>query len=1137
MTHITRKWLAWLCTAALLCGCAAGLELIGASAEAAEDADEWTVVENMVLEADVDGELNESKLISLQLPKGHPNSHFELHVIATLDAEAASLLNEGTSIELDNDPRCDTSEIAFTCNAWVAGKNEVTFDFANGRNGSAASWTGPAFSPDAEIRFFRFFSTAKATVPARATLEKVWITYADSYLNAGMDFFKDTSDTYLQMEKPLTALPVTWEAAVMLQPETTDTGLVRTLFSNAGAAGEDSVYEIAFVNGCPRFTCGGTVLTADTDLRTGKWVRVTAVCDAAKGKLFLYADGKEIASAALSSVKTGAPETAHCIGADGTGKKRFNGKVADMRLWSVVRTPAEIAAAAPRGEVAASAAGLTALWELHNNITHILETVYDASGTLCAYYHGSRRDQWFDYGDPAEEVGEDYYTMVVLPDLQNVTLSKTVKQWEDISDWVAANIEKEHIVNVSCMGDNTWGNDVATWKVVQKGFDKFAYSVPWNNLTGNHDYPNGFTYRNSANYNTYFGADYINRTAAGSTYMGKMEDKTPSNPDFPSGTENSYYCFNVAGVNWMILQLEYRPRLSTIVWAESIVRQFPNYNIIIATHGYLGDGGEYGARKMNYVEDEITAENVPSVESALHDRVVVPYSNVKFVWCGHASNPTGDHALLTRNEKRADGSVVYQMMINAQDLDTDDTTAYNYYNDRSVGMIALFRFSADGRKVAVDWYCPTDGMSYDPHANGNDPATTFGASNKNRSHFVLPLDLIHTGEDDLKAAAVHMEAGDTLALEVDVPDNREAYAAAHDLDAADLHCGVTVKVSGASVSLTDGTPVTVDGVAMRRYRVDGIAASAVGQQMTVLPRLLDKDGKVVYQGTVTGFDLTASCFDLYENGTAPELARTMLNYATAVQQFKGSAGKAPNRLLPEEARQVGSHALSNVYRVTDDEGVGFYAVSASLDADAALRFVLNYTDLKNLSLRVTDEDGKLIADKPLDPADNYFGLPVAEWGGIPFSELARPLNFTVCQKGEPVGPTLTYSVESYLTALMRSDSGTPEVRALINALGEFAVAAEKAGALERVAPVGSTKDVEFTLLSFGDMITLGDVDYDGKVDSTDARLILQYYAKKIGSSAINLSAADVDGNGTVDSTDARLILQYYAKKIADFPAA
>ncbi len=67
--------------------------------------------------------------------------------------------------------------------------------------------------------------------------------------------------------------------------------------------------------------------------------------------------------------------------------------------------------------------------------------------------------------------------------------------------------------------------------------------------------------------------------------------------------------------------------------------------------------------------------------------------------------------------------------------------------------------------------------------------------------------------------------------------------------------------------------------------------------------------------------------------------------------------------------------------------------------------------------------------------------------------------------------------------------------------------------------------------------TLGDVNGDDKIDSTDARLILQYYAKKIGEDGLNTAVADVNNDGKVDSTDARLILQLYAKKIAEFSKA
>lgn len=64
----------------------------------------------------------------------------------------------------------------------------------------------------------------------------------------------------------------------------------------------------------------------------------------------------------------------------------------------------------------------------------------------------------------------------------------------------------------------------------------------------------------------------------------------------------------------------------------------------------------------------------------------------------------------------------------------------------------------------------------------------------------------------------------------------------------------------------------------------------------------------------------------------------------------------------------------------------------------------------------------------------------------------------------------------------------------------------------------------------------GDIDKDGQITSTDARLALQYYAGKIqATDSLDLKAADVDGDEKVTSTDARLILQRYVGKIEQFP--
>lgn len=64
---------------------------------------------------------------------------------------------------------------------------------------------------------------------------------------------------------------------------------------------------------------------------------------------------------------------------------------------------------------------------------------------------------------------------------------------------------------------------------------------------------------------------------------------------------------------------------------------------------------------------------------------------------------------------------------------------------------------------------------------------------------------------------------------------------------------------------------------------------------------------------------------------------------------------------------------------------------------------------------------------------------------------------------------------------------------------------------------------------------LGDVNGDTKVDSTDARMTLQYFVGSLDADDLALSAADVNGDGNVDSTDARLILQHFVGSITEFP--
>ncbi len=68
-------------------------------------------------------------------------------------------------------------------------------------------------------------------------------------------------------------------------------------------------------------------------------------------------------------------------------------------------------------------------------------------------------------------------------------------------------------------------------------------------------------------------------------------------------------------------------------------------------------------------------------------------------------------------------------------------------------------------------------------------------------------------------------------------------------------------------------------------------------------------------------------------------------------------------------------------------------------------------------------------------------------------------------------------------------------------------------------------------------VEYGNVNGDELVNTTDATLILQYFAKKIDAFPVENGEviANVNGDELINTTDATLVLQYFAKKIDAFP--
>ena len=62
----------------------------------------------------------------------------------------------------------------------------------------------------------------------------------------------------------------------------------------------------------------------------------------------------------------------------------------------------------------------------------------------------------------------------------------------------------------------------------------------------------------------------------------------------------------------------------------------------------------------------------------------------------------------------------------------------------------------------------------------------------------------------------------------------------------------------------------------------------------------------------------------------------------------------------------------------------------------------------------------------------------------------------------------------------------------------------------------------------------GDVNRDGKVNLTDAKLVIRYFNGKKKLSGQQKENADVNGDGKVNLTDAKLIIKYYNGEIDEF---
>jgi hypothetical protein len=276
------------------------------------------------------------------------------------------------------------------------------------------------------------------------------------------------------------------------------------------------------------------------------------------------------------------------------------------------------------------------------------------------------------------------WTLAILPDTQYYS-RHAPSTFYGQTQFLADNKTNLNIQYVLHEGDVTKFNATDQWQVAVTAMNTLQNAgIGYSILPGNHDYEGDSGNRNSYMLN-YFP---VSKLSTQPTFGGAY-----SNPAYVNAACNTYSFFSAGGIDWLVLSLEFGPRDGVVDWADSLMKAYPNRQVIIDTHSYL----DYDGTIMDQSHPG-SAHSYPfaSMPGGVNDGLdmwnkLKDNPNLLFVFNGHAvapdygmnEDPNGAGGFLTSTAD--DGHTVYQMIAN-----------YQAMPDYGQGWLRLLEFQTDG---------------------------------------------------------------------------------------------------------------------------------------------------------------------------------------------------------------------------------------------------------------------------------------------------------------------------------------------------------------------------------------------------------------------------------------------------------
>ena len=257
---------------------------------------------------------------------------------------------------------------------------------------------------------------------------------------------------------------------------------------------------------------------------------------------------------------------------------------------------------------------------------------------------------------------EKSFTLAVLPDTQFYcdTRLKLSKKWGngdlrryffDQTRWVRENQKRLNIAFLVHEGDIVQADAPEEWAIAKEAMSILDGKVPYCLCLGNHDM--GFQKSN----NKYGGDIAVNRTTHFNEYFPR--EKFSKTKEFggtfdPKRHDNSWYHFEAAGMKFLIVSLECKPRDEVLNWANKVVSEHPDHRVIVLTHAYMRANGKRF--------DKLGYKIKGNAGEAIWQKLVSKHKNVFMVLCGHAS---GEAVLTSKGDH---GNQVHQVLSDYQNL-------------------------------------------------------------------------------------------------------------------------------------------------------------------------------------------------------------------------------------------------------------------------------------------------------------------------------------------------------------------------------------------------------------------------------------------------------------------------------------